>query len=58
MKLSQSRAKSVVDYLASIGVDHSRLSFVGFGESRPFASNDTDEGKQKNRRIEFRILAK
>ncbi|MFI5218523.1 MAG: OmpA family protein [Bacteroidia bacterium] len=58
LRLSQSRAQSVVEYLISIGVDKDRLSFVGYGESRPFASNDTDEGRQKNRRIEFKILAR
>jgi hypothetical protein len=54
-KLSEQRVKSVVDYLISQDIDEERLSYVGYGETRPLASNSTDEGRQKNRRIEFRI---
>lgn len=57
-RLSASRAKSVVDYLIGLGVMKDRLSFIGYGETKPFTSNDTPEGKQKNRRIEFKILGK
>jgi len=53
MKLSQARAESVVNYLVeNFGIDRSRLSAVGYGLTRPIASNATNEGKQKNRRIE------
>ncbi len=56
-KLSQKRANSVKDFLAKAGIDKSKLEAVGYGESRPIADNDTDEGKEKNRRVEFNILA-
>ena len=53
MKLSQKRAEGVVDYLVStFGIERSRLSTRGYGESRPVADNSTEAGKQKNRRIE------
>ncbi|MBI3501623.1 MAG: PD40 domain-containing protein [Bacteroidetes bacterium] len=58
MKLSQNRAQSVVDYLASHGIDKSRLTAKGYGETKPIATNDTDEGRQLNRRTEFEILSK
>ena len=51
--LSQARADEVVKYLASSGVEQSRLTSVGYGEKRPVATNDTPEGKAANRRIEF-----
>jgi OOP family OmpA-OmpF porin len=52
MKLSQRRAESVVKYLEDdFGIDPSRLSAKGFGETAPSADNSTDSGKQKNRRI-------
>ena len=50
-KLSDRRAKAVFDYLTSRGVDPSRLSSVGKGESAPIADNATDEGRQQNRRV-------
>ncbi|MCW3085323.1 MAG: hypothetical protein JWP12_2689 [Bacteroidetes bacterium] len=55
-KLSEGRAKAIVDYLVSKKIDKSRLSYKGFGSTQPIASNDNDEGKQKNRRVEFIIL--
>ncbi|MFN5325101.1 MAG: OmpA family protein [Bacteroidota bacterium] len=58
MRLSQARAQSVVDYLASKGVALSRLVAKGYGESKPISSNETDEGRQLNRRTEFSILSK
>jgi len=58
MKLSASRAQSVVDYLASHGVDKSRLTSKGYGETKPIATNDSDEGRQLNRRTEFEIKSK
>jgi outer membrane protein OmpA-like peptidoglycan-associated protein/tetratricopeptide (TPR) repeat protein len=53
--LSTNRVKSVVDYLISKDVNPDRLTFVGYGESQPIATNSTDEGRQMNRRIEFKI---
>ena len=52
-KLSQSRANSVRQYLIDkFGVKASRLSAVGYGMTKPIASNDTEEGRQKNRRVQ------
>jgi len=53
--LSDSRAASVRSYLNTIGMDNSRLSSVGFGESRPIASNKTKAGRQQNRRVEISL---
>ncbi len=58
LKLSESRAKSVVDYLVKANIKAERLTFVGYGKEQPIASNDTDEGRQLNRRTEFKILSK
>ncbi len=55
-KLSESRVKSVVEYLQSKGIDQTRLKYKGFGSSQPVATNATDEGRAKNRRVEFTIL--
>lgn len=51
--LSQRRADAVAAYIASVGIDPDRLRSVGFGESQPLAENDTDEGREQNRRVEF-----
>lgn len=56
MKLSQDRVNSVLSYLKSKNVDESRMVAKGYGESKPIADNETEEGKQKNRRVEFTIL--
>lgn len=53
LKLSESRAKAVVDYLISKGVEAKRLSSKGFGETQPVADNSSEEGKALNRRTEF-----
>jgi len=54
--LSQRRADAVRDYLLSnMNVDASRLTAIGFGEARPIASNETREGRARNRRIDVRI---
>jgi outer membrane protein OmpA-like peptidoglycan-associated protein len=53
MKLSEQRAKTVMNQLISMGISKDRLSAKGFGESVPMESNDTPEGKASNRRVEF-----
>jgi outer membrane protein OmpA-like peptidoglycan-associated protein len=55
MKLSNDRAKSVVDYLVSKGIDASRLTAVGFGEEKPVTTNKTAEGRTLNRRVELKL---
>jgi OOP family OmpA-OmpF porin len=55
LKLSDDRAKSVVAYLISKGVKDSLVLSKGYGESVPVASNDTEEGRLLNRRVEFKI---
>ncbi|MFK7948643.1 MAG: OmpA family protein [Saprospiraceae bacterium] len=54
--LSNDRAKAVFDYLIGNGITEDRLTFKGFGDTRPIASNDTDDGKRRNRRTDFIIL--
>jgi OOP family OmpA-OmpF porin len=54
--LSTSRAKSVMEYLLSKGITASRMTSRGYGETKPTATNDTDEGRQLNRRVEFTIV--
>ena len=53
LKLSQRRAASVRQFLIDNGIDPSRLEAIGYGETQPIATNDTSEGRAKNRRIEF-----
>jgi outer membrane protein OmpA-like peptidoglycan-associated protein len=55
-KLSDNRARSVMNYLISKGIAASRLRSQGYGETKPLASNETDDGRQLNRRVEFTIL--
>jgi flagellar motor protein MotB len=57
-KLSEDRAKAVVDYLISRGVDLVRLEFKGYGFTQPVASNSTPDGRAQNRRVEFKIVGK
>jgi outer membrane protein OmpA-like peptidoglycan-associated protein len=57
IKLSTNRAKAVADYLISKGIDAKRLSWKGYGSTKPIADNNTEEGKTKNRRTEFKIIA-
>jgi outer membrane protein OmpA-like peptidoglycan-associated protein len=56
-KLSQERADAVVSYLSQAGVPRARLVSEGFGEARPVASNASEEGRAKNRRVEIHITA-
>ena len=56
MKLSDNRAKSVSQYIISKGIASSRIVSQGYGETKPVAGNDTDDGRQLNRRVEFKIM--
>ncbi len=58
IKLSSARAKAVVDYLVKKGIAANRLESKGYAFSQPIASNDTEDGKKQNRRVEFKILSK
>lgn len=58
MALSQSRVNSVISYLTKNGISASRLKGKGYGKENPVATNDTEEGRAKNRRVEFTILKK
>jgi OOP family OmpA-OmpF porin len=55
-KLSDNRAKSVMDYIISKGINTRRIKSQGYGETKPVSTNHTDEGRQLNRRVEFTIL--
>jgi outer membrane protein OmpA-like peptidoglycan-associated protein len=55
-QLSEKRALSVYSYLNKYGIDKKRLLLKGYGPDQPIASNDSEEGRQRNRRIEFRII--
>ena len=54
--LSESRARTVADYLAMRGVSEARIRSKGFGETMPVADNATDEGRAKNRRVEIEVV--
>lgn len=56
--LSEGRAKAVVDFLISKGISKEKLNFKGYGSNQPIANNETEEGRQQNRRVEFKILKK
>jgi OmpA-OmpF porin, OOP family len=55
-KISQQRADSVRRFLVDKGVNSDSLVAKGYGDSNPIASNDTEEGRFKNRRIQFKVL--
>jgi len=57
MLLSQQRAESVRNYLVKKGIDAVRMTAHGYGPTQPIAPNDTEEGRARNRRIEFRIIS-
>jgi len=56
LKLSQKRAQAVADYLISMGIDKNKLITEGYAYKKPIADNKTEEGRTKNRRVEFKIL--
>jgi OmpA-OmpF porin, OOP family len=56
LRLSANRAKAVKEYLVSKGIDKGRLVSNGYGEAQPIATNETKEGRQLNRRVEFKVL--
>jgi outer membrane protein OmpA-like peptidoglycan-associated protein len=58
VKLSTNRALSVINYLEKKGIKKERLEYQGYGFTDPIAPNDTDQGRQLNRRTEFKILSK
>jgi len=58
MDLSLQRAKSVFDYLVTLGIESRRLKYIGKGSSEPVSDNDTKEGQMENRRVEFIITQK
>lgn len=55
-KLSESRAQSVMQYLIGKGIDAGRMSAKGYGEANPVADNETDDGRELNRRVELKIV--
>lgn len=58
LKLSASRAHTVMDFLIQKGIEQERLQSKGFGESQPVVASDSEEAREKNRRVEFLILEK
>lgn len=56
LALSRNRAKAVYNYLISKQINKKRLSYKGYGKTKPLFSNDTEEGRQENRRVEFKII--
>jgi outer membrane protein OmpA-like peptidoglycan-associated protein len=58
LKLSQTRANAVADYLKKKGVDAGRLTATGYGQTQPVADNKTAAGKAKNRRVELKLKEK
>jgi outer membrane protein OmpA-like peptidoglycan-associated protein/tetratricopeptide (TPR) repeat protein len=57
-KLSEARAKAVVEYLVKQGILRTRLEYKGYGPTQPVAKNNTADGRAQNRRVEFKILSK
>lgn len=57
-KLSESRARSVTEFLVANGITASRLTYKGYGFSQPVAGNDTEAGRQQNRRTEFKVMSR
>ena len=57
-RLSRARAKSVVDYLVERGIPPEMLIYEGYADTQPVAPNDTPEGRERNRRVEFKVISK
>lgn len=57
-ELSQKRAESVRNYLIDLGVSPDQMTATGYGESEPVRSNETEEGRERNRRVEFNVLSR
>ena len=58
LKLSQDRANAAMNQIANLGIDRSRLAAEGYGERHPIADNATEEGRQRNRRVDIRVTDK
>jgi outer membrane protein OmpA-like peptidoglycan-associated protein len=57
MRLSKDRARAVMNYLSNHGIATNRLESEGYGPNKPIADNGTDQGRARNRRVEFKILS-
>lgn len=57
-RLSELRAKAIADYLLQRGISQDRISYIGYGDTKPIASNATAEGRMKNRRVEIKIITR
>lgn len=57
LKLSQERANEIAKYLIENGINESRLTVVGYGDSKPISFNSSDDGREMNMRIEFKVLS-
>lgn len=57
-RLSESRAKAVVEYIKAQEIPEDRMTYVGYGMDQPIAPNNTEDGRQQNRRVEFKVLSK
>jgi len=57
VRLSEERAMSVKDFMIENGIEDDRLTAIGFGESQPIADNETEEGRELNRRVEFSVIS-
>jgi outer membrane protein OmpA-like peptidoglycan-associated protein len=58
LKLSENRAKAVVNYLVSKNISITRLTAKGFGSTKPVADNTSEEGRAQNRRTELKVVAR
>jgi outer membrane protein OmpA-like peptidoglycan-associated protein len=56
LTLSDQRAQAVRDFVIAQGIDASRITAKGYGETKPVATNDTEEGRAQNRRTEVKVL--